>query len=302
MNMTQTRPILTLGIIAALSASTAFLAVHQGSLRQTNQALTAKTKELQQSLDTVDERHKALMSSIEKERNNLKEAVEAIKKDQESLKFALQKAEAETTSANEEKSYLEDILIHKTKEIEELRSGGSITSANTVGARSEKTSESLSQKDAEIHRLSEQNKILLEKLEKFYQTTNDKIAEINVAKISLDETISTARKKIDEEWNTVNLGSIRVDKDGSAGKNQERRDAKNQGHVLAVNEENGFVVVDLGKADNIGPDTKLAVTKNGKTIATLTLLEARDAMSAYNVQKLQEGQKIQVNDLVSIQR
>ncbi len=287
---------LILFFTALFSASTLFLAVVSLHLHSKNASLAAEAKRLRSELDSIDQKHRSLLENIENERNHLKEALDAVKKDQESIQADLVKAQTEASSANEEKVYLEDILIHKTKEIEGIKSGTPGASPLPSGVPDD-----IRQKDEEIRRLSEQNRLLLEKLEKFYKTTNEKISEINVAKIALEETVTEARRKIDDEWNTVNLGSISVDKNGQPLQGPPRREAKQEGRVLAVNEENGFIVVDLGRIDNIRSDSKLEVKKNGKPIATLSVLEIRDAMSAYNVQSLQDGQKIQVNDLVGVQ-
>ena len=67
-----------------------------------------------------------------------------------------------------------------------------------------------------------------------------------------------------------------------------------------MNEEHGFVVVDLGRVDGIQNDSQLAVNKNGETEGTLSVLEVRDAMSACNIKDISPGHKIQINDLVSI--
>ena len=115
--------------------------------------------------------------------------------------------------------------------------------------------------------------------------------------------MSTAKKKIEDEWNTVNLGSVTT----SAVSDRQANGAgpqqpKSEGRVLAINSEHGFVVIDLGKVDNLSNETTLEVKKNGQPIATLNVLEIRDVMAACNIKDLQNGQKIEINDLVSILR
>ena len=80
-----------------------------------------------------------------------------------------------------------------------------------------------------------------------------------------------------------------------------RTAAKKQGRVLAINEDHGFVVVDMGKVDGIKTGMDLFLKKNGETIATLSVLEVRDVMTACNIRNLDSGRKIEINDLVSIQ-
>ena len=107
----------------------------------------------------------------------------------------------------------------------------------------------------------------------------------------------------------MRLGSIRVKQSSpttAAPSEQKSQPAarttssKKQGKVLAINEDHGFVVVDLGKVDGIKSDSILTLKRNNETIATLTVLEVRDVMTACNIKDLNPGQKIAVNDLASV--
>ena len=113
----------------------------------------------------------------------------------------------------------------------------------------------------------------------------------------------TARKKIEDEWNTVNLGSVTTSAVSDRDKvPAEAKQPKSEGHVLAINSEHGFVVIDLGKVDNLSSESTLEVKKNGQPIATLNILEIRDVMAACNIRDLQDGQRVEINDPVSIMR
>lgn len=112
--------------------------------------------------------------------------------------------------------------------------------------------------------------------------------------------------------NTVDLGSIAVTGSpvsASGGlptpeKNTDswRSSAKKQGRVLAINEEHGFIVVDLGKVDGIRNGTELYLKRGGETIATLSVLEIRDVMAACNIKYISSNKKIEINDQVSLQK
>ena len=256
------------------------------------------------SLNEENQQNKNKIEAIQKEKQNLDQAIEKLKGETQSLAAQLKKTEDNLTSINEEKTYLEEILIHKTKEIERMKQGGAVSPTLSVVPASADIEQRLARKDEELQRLTEQNAILSKKLDKLYKTTNDKISEINVAKITLEETISEARKAIENEWKTVDLGTISAG--GNTGQKtkavEAKRTPKNQGKVLAVNETHGFVVVDLGKTDGLNDETLLSLSQNGESIATLKVLEIRDAMTACNIKDLTAGKKIQVNDLVLIQK
>ena len=263
-----------------------------------------ESKKLQASIETLQEENKRLLAGNEKEIKALEDSFASLKQNNEALQLELQKTAEGLAQATEEKTYLEEILINKTKENELLKKGSPLAAANPS---SQELIQKLNQKENEIKRLNEQNGILSKKLQKLYQTTNEKIAEINVAKITLEETISQARKIIDQEWNTVDLGSIPVNQSAAApakAKTAEpaRKTPKKEGRVLAVNEDHGFVIVDVGKVDGIRNDMTLYLKKGGQPVGTLSVLEVRDVMTACNIKDLSQGKKIEINDLVLTQK
>jgi myosin heavy subunit len=299
------RPIFVSILIGALCIYSANLLWENHSLSRRHRNLLEESRTLQKTLEMVQSNYHVLMAGMEnreKDREGLSETVQSLKKQNETLTFQIQKVESQISSVKEEKSYLEEMLINKTKQIDILKS----RTGDTESASSETGGEvqgSIREKDEELRKLNEQNKILQEKLDRLFRTTNDKIHEINVAKIALAETVSTAQKKIEDEWNTVNLGAVTTSAMASPEPQQEiAREPKSEGHVLAVNTEHGFVVIDLGKVDNLSTDAMLEVRKNGAIIATLSVLEIRDVMAACNVKDMQDGQRIEINDPVSILR
>ena len=279
-------------VVSLLAIATGFLLLYNITLQTQSQSLVKKAKKLQQSLEVVETENKNLIEKTEKERNEFA----ALKEENVTLQADLKKVADELAAAEDEKTYLEDMLIHKTQEIERLRKDP------LANASSETVSRQIREKEEEIRRLSEHNKLLVDKLKRLYKTTNDKIAEINVAKISLEETISNARKLIDNEWNTVELGSISVNSPAPAKETQTRKPAKKEGRVLAVNETHGFVVVDMGKVDGIRSDSTLYLKQDGQPVGTLVVIEVRDVMTACNIKEITQGRKIQVNDLVLAQK
>ncbi|GEM_PF-1730909 len=306
-------------VLLAVSGIAAFSFSRYAILQKENFSLNSQLRKLNQSIHALENENKDLALRTERaesERQKLQDMINTSKKENESLRFEAKKNETRATSATEEKTYLEDMLINKTKEIEKLRAGGS--SAAPVSALSGSPDDlvrRLNQKDEEIKLLNEQNKILNEKLQRLYQTADAKMKEINIAKITLEDTISGAKKVIDNEYSSVNLGFIAVSSQQTQGPsatstavtsvkrqdNTVRTATKKQGRVLAINEDHGFVVVDMGKVDGIKTGMDLYLKKNRETIATLSVLEVRDVMTACNIRNLKSGKKIEINDLVSVQ-
>ena len=308
MDNIKTRSLLLGALFGVLSLYALSLFADKNSLVKQNRLLIEDSQKLGRTLETIQQQNRQLLQSTQgsdKEKETLQQSLETLKKANEGLQGALKKNEAHYESVKEEKSYLEEMLINKTKQVDILNSqkqtAPSYTAAEEIPA--EGIDAAIQQKDEELRNLNEQNRVLQEKLDRLYKTTSAKINEINIAKIALSDTVSTARKKIEDEWNTVNLGSVTTsavsDRDNVSA---EAKQPKSEGHVLAINNEHGFVVIDLGKVDNLSSESTLEVKKNGLPIATLNILEIRDVMAACNIRDLQDGQRVEINDPVSILR
>ena len=57
----------------------------------------------------------------------------------------------------------------------------------------------------------------------------------------------------------------------------------------------------MGKVDGLKNGMELYLKKGGEIVATLSVLEVRDVMTACNIKNLANGRKIEINDPVSIQ-
>ncbi len=308
MDNANPRPIFVSILIGTLVLYSLSLAWDTRTLSKRNKELFLKSFNLQAKLDNLSSENQALLSGQDvrsKQAQTFQETVRLLKKENETLAFQLKKIEERASAVREEKSYLEEMLINKSKQIELLRSQTPQDGESSEGAQGEVRAQ-IGEKDAELQKLNDQNRVLQEKMERIFKTTNEKMSEINVAKIALSETVSTAQRKIEDEWNTVNLGAVTTSamplRQNEVEEAPVPHVAKSEGHVLAINNEHGFVVVDLGKVDNLADGTLLEVKKGGLTVATLAVLEIRDVMAACNIKDVQEGQRIEINDAVSLVR
>ena len=288
--------------LPAFMVSTLILYSKSASFEKRNQILFAETKQLRESLLSLEDLNKSLTTRFEKLKNEKKALSDKLALFGGGGELSSQdkgQYEKKLQEIREEKGYLEEMLINKTKEIERLKRASPGGFGETSGAGGSS--------DEEVRKLTEQNKMLTQRLERLYKTASDKLTEINLAKIALEETVAQAKDTLHEEWSSVDLGSITLESDAGAPiaqptvKPQAKAVPKTQGRVLAVNEEHGFVVVNLGKVDNIKNDMAFSVNQDGRTIATLSVLEVRDAMSACNIKDLDSGRTIAVNDVVFLQ-
>ena len=308
MDNIKTRPLLVSVLFGVLSLYALSLLSEKNTLIKQNHSLIEDSRNLGRTLELVQQQNRQILQSTQaydKEKQTLNESLEALKRENESILSSIKKNEAHYESLKEEKSYLEEMLINKTKQVDILKDQKEQTAAATTREvmPAEGMDAAIQQKDEELRNLNEQNRVLQEKLDRLYKTTSAKINEINIAKIALSDTVLTARKKIEDEWNTVNLGSVTTSAVSDRDKIPiEAKQPKSEGHVLAINNEHGFVVIDLGKVDNLSSESTLEVKKNGQLIATLNILEIRDVMAACNIRNLQDGQRVEINDRVSILR
>lgn len=304
------RPLFVSLLVGALSFYCLSLLWENHTLSRAKDSLLNQSQSLGLALEKLSAEHRVFASGLEgrkKQERDLKDAVESLQKQNETLAFQIKKTESRAAAAREEKSYLEEMLINKTKEIDILKKRANPPGPATVMSIDENGIRTrIKEKDEELRKLNEQNQILQNKLDRLFRTTSEKMTEINVAKIALAETVSTAQKKIEDEWNTVNLGAVTTR--AMPARQNEIEEApvphtpKTEGHVLAINNEHGFVVIDMGKVDNLPGDALLEVKKEGSPVATLSVLELRDVMAACNIQSVQEGQRIEINDVVSLVR
>lgn len=301
-------PSVTLVTVAVSIALLVFFGSQNRSLNSQVRTLQAEVQFLRDSAAVIEKKMKITSKRLqraERERRNLIAALNGIKKEHDDVQFELKRAETVASTANEEKVYLEEMLLNKTKEIEKLRGGSASPGPAPVdlSAAPADLAAQIRARDAEIAKLNEQNAALSSKLERLYKTTADRISEINIAKITLEETVAEARKSIEQEFAAVDLGSIQTPGAAQGSAQPARRAApKQEGRVLAVNAEHGFVVVDLGRVDALKSETSLDVTRNGRKIARLMVLEVRDVMSACNVAELYDNTPVGVNDSVAVVR
>ena len=322
MNKAYGRFFLFLIPILALSVAVLFLQLKNNELTKMNRSLLASNSSLQAKAQQLKSKNRVLFKTLIKNASLVKgmkgqkqafqETIDSLKKQEEAIQFEITRSQEEMNAALAEKTYLEDMLIHKTRQIESLKIQNPAPAQNTVDlnqatAAGADISAKIKEKENQIRTLTEQNRALSTKMDRLYQVTTSEISEINVAKIALEDTVTGAKDKINQEWNTVNLGSISIDKKGptppvAAAPEAVKSGPKTSGKVLAVNDSHGFVVVDLGKIDNLSMGANLEILREGKNIASLSVLEIRDVMTACNIKNLETGEKIRVNDLVRVQK
>jgi chromosome segregation ATPase len=134
-------------------------------------------------------------------------------------------------------------------------------------------------------RLSELDQILQERVDQIVQVKND----LKAARTDAKE-VSTKESKV------VQLQPIVVK---AAEEEVPKKAAGQAGQVLAINEENNFVIVDLGEESGVKVGQTFNVYRNNQQIATLEVIQTRKEISAADIKNLSSGSKIKIGDMVS---
>lgn len=225
----------------------------RASIQRTLDQALAERGEISARLDEASKKAEALRAEVEKLRGEAGTVDERIAA-----------AERTAAEANEEKTYLEDILIYQNREIEALR--------KSAGADVQELAKKLLDREEENRRLQIEN-------------------------AQLRQRVTSGA-----ESPAVDLGVVRVGSEETSEPAPAQRPARRQGRVLAINDDHGFVVVNLGRVDGVRDDTPLFLSKADEVVATLSVVEARDVMSACNVKSIKTGVRIEINDPVSLKK
>ncbi len=141
-------------------------------------------------------------------------------------------------------------------------------------------------------------KDLLEKkesLEKRIDEIDKALREKAILFEELQERMRTAVKGgkaiISRETASVELPPIVV-------KPQEPSLKQLQGEIIAVNNEQNFVVISLGESSGVKPGMEFKVVRTEKEIASLEVIETRKQISAADIKEVAAGFSLQKGDLV----
>ena len=134
-----------------------------------------------------------------------------------------------------------------------------------------------------IVKLSDEKSTIEKQLTETDSIIQSKIDEIWEVKDSIDETFKTTRgiPKSDE----VELPPIVVSTEGSPHKFQEPLSSSPgfNGKIVSINEENNFVIVDIGENSGIKTGDILSVYRDSKYIARLEVIQVRKDISAADI-------------------
>lgn len=149
-----------------------------------------------------------------------------------------------------------------------------------------------------IVRVSKDKDKMSKQLEQSESLIQGKINEIWDIKESLDQTFKSAAQDNKQSSNEVMLPPIVV---SAAGRNAVPFDTGMgapgfDGKVVSMNQNNNFVIVDIGENEGLRLGDSLSVYRDSKYIARLEVIQVRKDISAADIKD--QWSKIQVGDVV----
>lgn len=152
-----------------------------------------------------------------------------------------------------------------------------------------------------ISRLSEDKENIQKKLIESESVIQSRIDDIWKIKQNIDQRVGTMPKGNE---NQVELAPIVINANGAApapvegNPNTEGPEApaKNQAHIVSINQDNNFVILDMGEKDGLKIGDSFRVYRGPKEIAKLEVIQIRRDIAAADIKK--KTMPLQVGDLV----
>jgi len=145
--------------------------------------------------------------------------------------------------------------------------------------------------------LQQEREILSKRLAELDSILQDRVDQIIQVKDDLKAVRDQAKDATTMESRVVQLQPIVVKASEEAS--AQRLQSSKSGQVLAVNEENNFVIIDMGETAGIKVGQSFTIFRNGQKIAVVEVIQIRKEISAADIKNVTSGSKIKVGDAVS---
>jgi len=141
--------------------------------------------------------------------------------------------------------------------------------------------------EKELSQVQDEKEILERKVKDMEVTLRDKALEMDTLQKQLSQAISSAKEVMPKEAKAVELPPIVV-------KTETKPTLPTtilEGKILAVNEKESFVIIDLGSSSGIKPGDRFSVVREGDIIGSLEVIETRQDISACDIKSSRERLK-----------
>lgn len=143
--------------------------------------------------------------------------------------------------------------------------------------------------------LQQEREVLAKRLSELDQILQDRVDQIIQVKDDIKNVRAQAKEASAKDSRVVQLQPIVVKaREGSSSKK-----LPTAGQVLALNEENNFVITDLGEDDGVKVGQTFSIYRNTQKIAAVEVIQTRKEISAADIKSVTAGAKIKIGDMVS---
>ncbi len=177
-----------------------------------------------------------------------------------------------------------------TEQLENLRTENFELKSRLMSMGDKKTS-----LETKLVDLQQEREVLAKRLAELDQVLQERVDQIIQVKDDIKTVRAQAKEASTRDSKVVSLQPIVV----KASDEAPARKAPTAGQVLAINDENNFVIIDLGEEDGVKVGQSFSIYRNAQKIATVEVIQTRKEISAADIKNISSGAKIKVGDMVS---
>ncbi|MDD5020265.1 MAG: hypothetical protein PHH75_05415 [Candidatus Omnitrophica bacterium] len=145
--------------------------------------------------------------------------------------------------------------------------------------------------------LQQEREILSKRLSELDQILQDRVDQIIQVKDDLKAARTEAKEASVKDSRVVQLQPIVVK--AAEPQSTSQGSKPGAGQILAINDENNFVIIDLGEEDGVKVGQTFNVYRNTEKVASLEVIQIRKEIAAADIKSLSSGAKLKIGDLVS---
>jgi len=144
-----------------------------------------------------------------------------------------------------------------------------------------------------VVRLQDEKKDMERKLQETENVIQSRIDEIWEIKEELDESFEPAESS---GLGSIELPPIVVSADSGSGTSTSSRGYGHQGNIVSINDDNNFVIVDIGEDSGLRIGDNLSVYRGAEYVAGLEVIQLRENIAAADIKD--KTSSLQVGDVV----
>lgn len=147
-----------------------------------------------------------------------------------------------------------------------------------------------------LKQTTDDKEILSRKVKDMAAILQEKSLSISSLQDQLSGAVSSAKKVIPSETKAVELPPIVVRSEPSSSVPTSMIGGK----VLAVNDKDKFIIIDIGNSTGIKPGNRFTVLRNDKKIGIVEVIQTRADISACDIKDIKSGERIKEEDIVRL--